>query len=174
MNLQGIFDGLLTFFEVAPNGTETQFINGLKANELATQEEAELFIFHFLAIGVDIGLLNSADFDVLMARRRDVGLGPATRGARIIFEEMKALAAFRVVLLQERLVVVQAVRADYEAKLPKVATARQWIVNNSPAAQDVTDACLEAVDFGTDQMQRIITGMAREEAVITEQIEALS
>jgi len=173
MNLQGIFDGLLTFFEVAPNGTEAQFINALKANELATQEEAELFLLHFLDIGEDIGLLATADFAVMMAKRRDVGLERASNGARAIYDRLIELAAFRVALLQERLVLITALLEDYEAKLPMVATSRVWIENNSPASQAVTDATLEALDLGVLRFEALVAQLTRQVGYLTEQIEGL-
>jgi hypothetical protein len=173
IDLQGILQGLLQFFDQAPNGSRAQFVNAVDANGIATPAETDRFLDVFLAIAEEMALIDSADFDVMMARRRAVGIARATRSATTIYGELVRRAEFRIEELQSRLDILRQFLADLEAKLPLIATARVWIEANAPGSQAQKDATLEALDAGVQTMEATQLAVTRMIGEVEEQIRQL-
>ena len=153
IDLTGIFQGLLEFFEVLPNGTRNQFVNALVAREIATVDEANLWIDKFLGIGEGMALIGAADFDVLMAKARDAGLERASNGARAIFDKLVQLVDFRIQELQGRLDSLRLLLAGIEVQIPLVAQGRIWIEANAPGSVELKAAVLAAIDTGATWLE---------------------
>ncbi len=173
IDVQGIFEGLIEFFEVAPNGSRNQFVNALVSHDIATADDANFWIDKFLEIGDGMGLIASADFDVLMAKRRDVGLAKATNGARAIYDKLVQLVDFQIQELQDKLDLARQGLVDVEAKIPLVAAGRTWIVANAPGSAAQKAAVLEALDSGASSMEATRVLLERLVTKLEEKIENL-
>jgi len=148
IDLQGIFDRLLQFFEASPAGTRAEFEAGVVGSGIATAAEVALFVDRFLAIGDGMGLIPTADFDALMVKAAAVGLAKARSGARAIYDRLLQLADFRIADLQTKLDDVRGLLAAVTAELPLVATGRAWIAINAPGGAALKAAVLHAIDLG--------------------------
>ncbi len=173
IDLQGIFRGLLDFFEQAPTGTRTQFINALESRGIATAAAGELFVDYFLDIAADMALISDADFDVLMTRVQTVGLAKATSAGRAVFARLKDLAAYRVDRLQTRVDIFQALKDELETKLPLIATGRAWVEANAPGSAALKAAVLQAIDIGVLRLTAVAEAAEEEIQRLEEQIQRL-
>ena len=168
IDLQGIFDGLLQFFDKAQNGDREQFITAIVDREIATEGETNVFLNHFLALGVSLAMLNSADFDVLMAKRRAVGLDTAIRAARVIRGKLAEVVEFKIAQLQIGLDQANDYIVLRTTTLANVATARAWIDTNAPAVLKADT--LETLDAGTFKVRGQLAAAQRIAAEKTEEI----
>jgi hypothetical protein len=173
IDLQGIFESLIEFFEAAPNGTRSGFTTAVVNLGIASQAEVDLFLDRFLAIGEWMGYLADDDFAVMMAKRREIGLTKATNGARAIYDRLLDLVDFRLYELQDRLTSHRAALAAIAAKLPLIATARAWIAANAPGTAAMKAATLEALDLGVAKMTSDVEALGRLIAQIEDQIRQL-
>ena len=148
IDLQGIFGKLLAFFGASPTGTRAEFEAGVVGAGIATAAEVALFADRFLAIGDDMGLIASANFDALMTKAAAVGLAKAGSGARAIYDRMLQLVDFRIADLQAKLDQVRAALVAVSAELPLIVTGRAWIAINAPGGAALKAAVLHAIDLG--------------------------
>jgi hypothetical protein len=152
INLQGIFERLVAFFETSPAGTRTEFEAAVVASGVATAGEVALFVDRFLDVADWMGLIAADSWDALMTKAAAVGIAKARNGARAVYDWMLLLVDFRLFELQDRLDQLQAVVAQIDVELPLIATGRAWIVANAPGTDALKAAVLKALDLGTAEL----------------------
>jgi uncharacterized small protein (DUF1192 family) len=173
IDLQGIFERLLAFFEASPTGTRAEFEAGVVTAGAATAGEAALFVDRFLEVGDWMGLIAADDFDALMAKAAAVGLEKARNGARAIYDRLVLLVDFRIFELQERLDALRPMLARIAADLPLIATGRAWIAANAPGTAEMKAAVLLSIDLGVQNLQSSKASYADAIARLEAQITAL-
>jgi hypothetical protein len=170
INIQGIFEGLIQFFTSAPSGRRNQFVDVAVSNGIDTAANINLWLDHFLQIGDEMGMFASADFDVMMTKRRDVGLERATNGARAIYDTLVELATFTVEQLQLQITALEAFVTEEETRVVNATFGRVWIEANAPGSAALKADTLRAVDFGLQMMGNAIEGANSAIAQLQERI----
>lgn len=152
IDIQGIYGALIELFGTAPNATRAQFITAVEDRGIATPTETNRFLDKFLEIGAGMGLIASADFDVLTAKVREVGLDRATNGSRVIYDKLIAFVGFKIDELQDQLDAMRAALAETEDDLSRVDSIRTWINNNAPGSSETKTTALRTFDLGKDTL----------------------
>jgi hypothetical protein len=96
INLDGIFNALVEQWTDFPNVSQAQFAAGVESRGIATEDEANLYVGHFISIAVDLSVLDVETWDGLQARVQSVGIERASRAGLIIHSKVRERAAFRI------------------------------------------------------------------------------
>lgn len=173
MDLQGILEALILFFDLAPSGSRALFVSQVEARGIAVPDETNFFLTYFLATADGIGMIASADFDTMMAKRREVGLEKASNAARVIYTEMQTLIAVRIALLEARRNAVADQLTALAGDLALAEAGRDWIETQAPGSAAIKAATLLAMGFGLQQFEAGVAALTREIAAFDAQIAAL-
>lgn len=173
IDLQGLYSGLILFFELAPTESRQQYINGIVQRGIATAEDAALFVDRFTELAAGMGYISTADFTVLMEKRVAVGLEKATKAAHAIFTELLALVEFRIKELTNQLALVTTLVADLEAKLALMPMIRNWLAQQDAGSVAALVAALQAHDTGVQCMQAHAAAFTRKAVEVQEQLDRL-
>jgi hypothetical protein len=151
IDLTGIYNALVEQWSQHPNITQQQFVNGVESREIATADQANLYVQHFTQTAVDLMMLDVADWDSLQARVQSVGIDTAARAGTNIHAAVVKLADFRIDALQGQLAEQDAAIAENEAVTVDAVSGREEIFVRFPAS-DTRDRTVFVLNVGIQQM----------------------
>jgi hypothetical protein len=151
VNIQGIFDGLLEAFALPSAPTLQQFVTSIEQRGIASQDEANAYVTHFLRGAVSLTMLDQgATFDDLMTRARAVELENAVRAARRVHAEVMEFVDYKIEQLQVEHGAVQATLTTAQRVLDNAVVARAWIEANAPGSAQTKADTLLVMDAGVN------------------------
>ncbi len=159
--LTQLFNDLLLFFELAPGGTRAQFISAVVARDHATAAEAGRFADAFVESLVSLTMLDTgADFDAMMARRRQLPMEQVARAARSAFVELRQSASYSAAEAQVRVDWAEARLAELYQQSVNAGAGEATILETFPPSQ-VRDDTLEVIERGRQSLAAEVEGLKR-------------
>ena len=173
IDLDGIYNALLEAFRDFPNLNRAKFTSDVVSRGIATAGEVDTFLDNFLAVGYANATLSAADFDVMMALARSVGLTRATNGAAVIYQEMKKLVVIQIVLLESEREETAGHLATQEADKATAEFARDWIAANALGTAEQLTITVNTMNLGIQQREAGIAALTRDVAALDARIQRL-
>ena len=145
--LEQLAKDLLDFFTLLPTGTRQRFVDEVVALDHATAGQAGWFVDKMRVAMADVGLIDQADWDAMMAKARSVTPSQRLNAVRAVLSVMRQLPEVRRFEINQRLGLLGDYIADLERKGTSGTLGRAEILTRFPAGT-LRDDTVAVLDLG--------------------------
>jgi len=147
LDMRKLFEALMRFLEVRPDGTAKSFATKVVEKGLGTEENAQQFLVALGGVLLDAGFTDASTWEAMKTHLEAVGLERFKSVTRAVFSRTVSTPAFADLVIEQELAVLDVELSKLETKRGLLEQGIAWVKQNMPRSQAKL-AVLEALTSG--------------------------